>query len=87
MKGSLKGLLTASACALVLSLTSCQSSGQHIDDHWNVRSIPPRIVRASLGYDASRDGTFLGHMGRNMSDVGLVFVRYFFNYNPDSPYR
>lgn len=72
---------------LGLALAACQAPPHHIEDHWNERSVMPRISRYFLGYDASRDGDYIDFQWRRKQDLNLLVRRYFFNDNPDNPHH
>ncbi|MEM9800852.1 MAG: hypothetical protein AAGA20_11045 [Planctomycetota bacterium] len=76
--------LTALAAA---TAPSCASYGDDINDHWNFRSVPPRVVRAIDGYDSSRDGTYGEFNARRWHEFGLTLQRHFLVYNPENPWQ
>jgi len=73
--------------ALLAAGTSCQSAAQDIDDHWNFRSVPPRVARHLLGYDAARDGSYRDFQWQRKQDINLTLRRYFLNDNPENPFQ
>lgn len=64
---------------------SCQLSGERIDDHWSFESVPPRIARATLGYDASKETSYRDFAWDRKQANSLTFRRYFLNHNPLNP--
>lgn len=75
------------ACGLLAAGAGCQSAARDIDDHWNFRSVPPRVARTILGYDASRDGMYRDFQWRRKQDINLTMRRYFLNDNPENPFQ
>lgn len=71
------------ACSAIGS--SCRFSGEHIDDHWEIRSVPPRAMRAFLGYDGSRETSYKDFAWDRKEAISLAIRRYFFNHNPKNP--
>lgn len=78
--------VVAGAALLALS-TGCQSSARDIDDHWNFASVPPRVGRHLLGYDAARDGSYRDFQWERKKDINLTLRRYFLNDNPENPFQ
>ncbi len=77
------------AALLALSCFSCNftTSGQAIDDHWNARSIAPRILRYATDYDAQQDGSYRDFQYNRKQELELTLRRQFLNHNPDNPYH
>lgn len=77
------------ALAVLLAATfvapSCQVSGESIDDHWNFASVPPRVARHVLGYDASKEPSYREFAWDRKQANSLTFRRYFLNHNPMNP--
>ncbi len=92
----MKKLLQYSALLglLVALLPSCQSIINQPEpgpsrtwDHWNARSVPPRVDRFFLGYDADRDGAYTDKLLADYAHVRKTCQRIFFSYNPDNPFQ
>jgi hypothetical protein len=71
--------LLASACA--------SNTGDQINDHWQMSSIYPRVVRAASGYDPSRTATYSEYRSNQWSDFGLTLQRHILAYNPTNPFQ
>jgi len=85
MNESLKASSKISGLCLALFLSvGCQSSPD-INDHWNASSTVPRITRAFLGYDSSRDGSYRNFAWERKASINLTLRRYLFNHNPGNP--
>jgi hypothetical protein len=85
MNESLKASSKISGLCLALCLSvGCQSSPD-INDHWNASSTVPRITRAFLGYDSSRDGSYRDFAWERKASINLTLRRHLFNHNPDNP--
>lgn len=81
-------LSTAVAGVALLALgSSCQSAAPDIDDHWNFRSVPPRMSRQILGYDAARDGLYREFQWRRKKQLNLTLRRHFLSDNPENPFQ
>lgn len=76
------------ALAAGILASSCASnSGEQINDHWQMSSIYPRVVRAASGYDPSRTTTYSEHRSSQWSNFGLTFQRHILAYNPTNPFQ
>ncbi|MEZ6016644.1 MAG: hypothetical protein R3F49_16115 [Planctomycetota bacterium] len=81
-------LKSALAGAALLTLgTGCQSAARDIDDHWNFASVPPRMARAVLGYDAASDGSYRDFQWQRKKDINMTLRRHFLNDNPENPFQ
>jgi hypothetical protein len=81
-------LHSALAGAALLTLgTGCQSAAPDIDDHWNFKSVPPRMARHILGYDAARDGMYRDFQWERKKDINLTLRRLILNNNPENPFQ
>ena len=84
-----RALRAVSTLALLASAAigpSCNSlSGEKIDDHWTFDSVPPRVARSVLGYDASRETTYKDFAWDRKKSISLTLRRYLFNHNPMNP--
>jgi len=85
-RAALPKLALASAALLLLG-TGCQSAARDIDNHWNFASVPPRIARNVLGYDAARDGAYRDFQWERKKDINLTLRRLFLNDNPENPFQ
>ena len=75
------------ALATALLASSCGATGEQINDHWNFRSVQPRIERAATGYDPSRHSTYSEYSSKQWSEFSLTLKRHLLNYNPDNPFQ
>lgn len=76
------------ACALALvsvASVGCQSSGKHMNDHWNTESVGPRVGRFFLGYNAQKDGEYRDFAYARKQDINMTLRRHLMNHNPDNP--
>ncbi|GEM_PF-1400339 len=81
--GKRLGMGLSMGLALALSV-GCQSSPD-INDHWNASSTVPRVARAFLGYDSSRDGSYRDFAWERKASINLTLRRHLFNHNPENP--
>lgn len=84
-----RALRAVSSLALLSLATigsSCMTlSGEEIDDHWTFDSVPPRVARAFLGYDASRESSYRDFAWERKKSISLTLRRYLLNHNPVNP--
>jgi hypothetical protein len=81
-------LHSALAGAALLAIgTGCQAGAPYIDDHWNFKSVPPRMARHILGYDAGRDGEYRDFQWQRKKDINLTLRRHILNDNPENPFQ
>lgn len=74
------------ATLLVVSLAAgCESSGSDMNNHWSARSVPPRMQRFFLGYNADKDGTYRDFQWKRKMDLQVLMRRYLLHLNPDNP--
>lgn len=82
-------LRAVSTLALLASAaigSSCATlSGEKIDDHWTFDSVPPRVARSILGYDASRETSYRDFAWDRKKSISLTARRMMFNHNPLNP--
>lgn len=82
----MKRLLLLAVLAPALA-AGCASKPLQQEDHWNARSISPRVGRVLTGYDPDRDGSYLDYQWEQKRDVSLMFKRHFMNWNPENPFH
>ena len=75
------------ALALCSVAASCTGPGQHVNDHWNEISVPARVGRTIMGYDATRDGSYGDYQWEKKEDLRYTVYRHFLNHNPDNPFQ
>lgn len=79
-------LLKSAALLAVASVApSCTIPGDSIDDHWNLSSVPPRVARAVLGYDATKESSYRDFAWDRKQSIELTIRRMFLNHNPMNP--
>ncbi len=83
----MKPILSTLVLPLLALTPACTTQGAHGNDHWSQRSITNSMGRAALGYDQSRDGSYLDFQAENKKDSGLILRRYFFHHNPENPFQ
>lgn len=87
MRNAVRALSATALLATAALSPSCASWSDDIDDHWSMRSIPARAMRAATGYDASRETSYRDFAWNQKLDIELAALRYFWNWNPMNPYQ
>ena len=84
MKTDLQRALAAGSLFLAFA-TGCRSVPATGDSHWNIDSVPSRIVKQFTGYRGGADGSYLDYQDSRKKDLNLTFRRHFLNNNPHNP--
>lgn len=81
-------LLPPLALGLVAILGGCNANPEtHTHDHWTLRGVAPRWTRATLGYDADKEGKYIDYQYRNKKSIYLTMKRHLLNENPENPFQ
>ena len=80
-----KTVLAIAAASALAGLSSCTSTHEIQEDHWNLASVPGRISYHLTGYRGPEDGSMAHHIGQDMSSIGTTLARHFMNRNLENP--
>lgn len=75
------------ALLAALPAAGCASKPLQAEDHWNARSISPRMGRVLTGYSTDQHGTYLDYQWEQKRQARLMFQRHFLNWNPENPFQ
>ena len=71
---------------LAISVTAgCEASGADMNRHWSASSVPPRMQRFFLGYNADKDGPYQEFQWDRKMDIQVTMRRHLLNMNPGNP--
>jgi len=85
MRKAVRALTAVALLQTVALAPSCASWADDIDDHWSMRSLPPRMMRAATGYDASNETSYRDYAWDQKMAIELTALRHFWNHNPMNP--
>jgi hypothetical protein len=72
----------------VCLLAACNATPDtNTHDHWTVRGVAPSFTRATLGYDAEKDGRYIDYQYANKKSIYLTMKRHLLNENPQNPFQ